>query len=272
MNVHFWKYSSCSNDFVVIDNRQLSISLDPSTVISICDRRNGIGADGVILINETATATCSMRIYNSDGSEAEMCGNGIRCVAHYLRHHETPDHCTIQTMNRLHKVSWQNELFSISMGTPENINWEVTVPIVGKEYNLSFLDTGVPHAIIFCEDLDDVDVEGIGRQIRYHEYFAPQGTNATFATISGCEISVRTYERGVEAETPACGTGATAAAIVAARHGMSPPVTVRLKSGDTLHIDFTIENNCIENVTMTGTCEKIFEGTIPIQEEALQHI
>ncbi len=266
MEVPFTKYSGCSNDFVLIDNRQLSIPATPEMIVSLCDRREGVGADGVILIETSSSSTCKMRIYNADGGEAEMCGNGIRCVADYIRqagHSENT--CTIESMNRRHHASWKNDKYTIEMGAPVNICWDATISTSGGNHHLSTMDTGVPHAVIFCDEIDNYPLYEVGRDLRYHKSFMPEGTNVNIVKVCGEDVRVRTYERGVEDETPACGTGATAAALVAAKkYGLPSPVKVFLQSGDHLEIQFTLQNDEISSVWMTGRCKKVFEGSISL--------
>jgi diaminopimelate epimerase len=265
MSIPFVKYSGCLNDFVLIDNRQLNIQLDTQTIISLCDRRRGIGADGVILIENSKSSTCNMRIFNADGGEAEMCGNGIRSVADYIRHQGHPENtCTIESMQRHHKASWTADRYTIDMGPPTEVNMNTSLSVCNQTFNFSTLNTGVPHAVIFCDNIDQFNLHEIAPHIRYHEKFTPGGTNVNIASIHDQEIRVRTYERGVEAETPACGTGATAAALAATKYGLQSPITVHLQSGDQLIIHFTMLANQIKTVTMTGTCRRTFEGTITI--------
>lgn len=266
MSLPFVKYSGCSNDFVLIDNRQQTLTLSPERVRALCDRRNGIGADGILLVENSQSSTCKMRIYNADGSEAEMCGNGIRCVADFMRRQGHPPRgCTIESMHRQHAISWQQELYTIEMGAPKEIRHGRDLTIGGRTYSLSTLDTGVPHAVIFCateEEFEQFDLEAIAPLIRHHPLFAPRGTNVNIATIRQGKLFVRTYERGVEAETPACGTGATAAALAMAQYGLATPITVHLRSGEQLTINFTEKEGAFDSVTMTGICKRVFEGIL----------
>lgn len=266
MEVPFFKYSGCSNDFILIDNRDFNLSLSSEQIVTLCDRREGIGADGVILVEPSTLATCKMRIFNADGGEAEMCGNGIRCVADFIRTHGHEENsCTIESMHRRHLASWEDDKYTIEMGAPENICWNATINISGQSYHLSTMDTGVPHAVIFCDDISNFPLSEVGKHIRYHEEFMPEGTNVNVVKVSDGGVKVRTYERGVEDETPACGTGATAAALVAAKqYGLPSPIKVTLQSGDHLDIEYTLCEEDISAVSMTGKCKKVFEGCIEL--------
>ncbi|MEM1283130.1 MAG: diaminopimelate epimerase [Chlamydiota bacterium] len=265
MSVPFIKYSGCANDFVLIDNRKLRLSLPTEKIIALCNRRDGIGADGVILIEPSQQSTCKMRIYNADGGEAEMCGNGIRCVAHFIRmngHKENT--CSIESMNRYHDTSWDGDKYTVEMGPPERVCWDFQLKTYEGEYSASFMDTGVPHIVIFVDEVASFPLHQIAPSLRYHETFMPAGANVNIAKVSDKEVSVRTYERGVEDETPACGTGATACALAAAKkYGIPSPIKILLQSGDSLEISYAMNAEQINSVAMTGGCKKVFEGTIP---------
>lgn len=266
MSIPFTKYSGCANDFVLIDNRKLKLSLTTEKIVEICNRREGIGADGVILIETSQHSTCKMRIYNADGGEAEMCGNGIRCVADYIRmsgHKENT--CSIESMNRYHGASWDGDRYTIEMGPPDKVCWNLQLKTNEGEHSASFMDTGVPHIVMFVDDIASFPLHQIAPPIRYHEALMPAGANVNIAKVCDKEVTVRTYERGVEDETPACGTGATACALAAAReYGIPSPVKILLQSGDSLEISYTMDADQINTVAMTGGCKRVFEGIIPI--------
>lgn len=266
VRLNFSKYSGCGNDFIIIDNRDIQCMITPEQVIRLCSRKNGIGADGIILFETSKICDFKMRILNADGSEAEMCGNGIRCLVDFaIKQGFQGLSCTIESLRRTHKATWTPNIVTVSMGSPTDIVWDIELPLSSHPLPMSYLDTGVPHAVIFCEDIEEAELDHIGPQVRLHPHFNPRGTNVNFVEVQNDNIAVRTYERGVEAETEACGTGATAAAIAAAiKHQLKPPISVKLRSGEMLTIDFTIHGDTISNVTMSGPCLHIFDGTIAL--------
>jgi len=251
--IEFIKYSACGNDFVLIESDFIPTK---TTISAICARRTGIGADGIIFVCSSDLCDRKMRIFNADGGEAEMCGNGIRCVAHYLFEKGWDSPCSIESLQRIHSASKTNDLFTVDMGPPTDIQWDISI----NDQSLCYLNTGVPHAVIFSENIEAINLENLGPKIQQHSHFSPNSTNVNIATIADDAIRIRTYERGV-GETLACGTGATASAIAASyKFGLKPPITVKLKSGDALTIDFTSNQDTIENVTMTGSCKPIYRG------------
>lgn len=262
--IPFWKYAGCGNDFILIDNReQLFPCHHRDHIRTLCHRNLGVGADGIILLEESDKADARMRIFNADGSEAEMCGNGIRCLASLMRRLGWEDpQLMIETLHRVYTLSWEGTLIRIAMGAPSDIRWQVPLDIDGRHVNVHYLNSGVPHAILFVERVDTLDVERWGRLLRYHHAFAPAGANANFARIDPQgRIWLRTYERGVEKETLACGTGATATALAAAHlHYLKGPIRVHVRSGDTLTVDFTPD---FHEVTLAGPASFIYQGVLP---------
>lgn len=261
--VPFSKYSGAGNDFILIDRRIHPFPLDqPLLVRRLCHRQLGIGADGLLLIDHSPIASAQMRIFNSDGSEAEMCGNGLRCFAkELLREGES---CEIEVSGLLYHAKRVGEQIATSMPSPLSIEWALRVEGIGS---VDFLNTGVPHAICFVDELDPVAVAELGRAIRTHPCFAPAGTNVNFVQLDETgELSIRTYERGVEAETLACGTGAVAAALAAAhRTGRSTgPTRVRFRSGDSLIVDFQQESHTFKNLTTQGPAQRVYEGQVDL--------
>lgn len=258
--IPYSKYTGCGNDFIVIDNRQPVFS-QLHSIPEICDRNTGLGADGVILLEKSRHADYRMRIFNSDGSEAEMCGNGIRCLMKFLHEvGEQSSSCSVETMLKNLRLDLDGEDVCVEMGDPFDIHWEREVDGLTMDY----LNTGVPHAVIFVQELESIDPNLIGPSIRYHKSFAPKGTNVNFARLnSSGVVQVRTYERGVEAETLACGTGATATAIAAARkYQLKSPVMVQVQSGEQLKIGFDWSGQRPTHVTMTGPARKLHSGYI----------
>lgn len=205
-----------------------------------------------------------MRIFNRDGYETEMCGNGLRCFTLYLSCQGHGDGTyLIQSQERIHHCTIKGDQISVEMGDPTEILWNQQVPLGSTQLTLHTLNTGVPHAVVFLPLLDELDVTTLGRSIRHYKQFQPKGVNANFAEITDSEIiHLRTYERGVEEETQACGTGATATALAAAHiYGFTSPVTIRTKSKDLLHISFKKNGDSYSDIILTGPAEQIFEGS-----------
>ena len=224
------------------------------------------GADGVILIENSDTVDFRWRFYNSDGSIAEMCGNGARCAARYAyRHGIAGERMRFETVAGIIEAEiCAGEEVRIRMIDPFDLQEDITLFIGGQERHAAFINTGVPHAVIFVDD-DNTPVKEWGREVRFHHLFEPEGTNANFVSIKGdSQILARTYERGVEDETRACGTGAVASAIIASiKHNVSPPIAVTTSGGDRLIIEFARqENGEINDVFLTGPARIIYQGEL----------
>lgn len=261
--VRFFKYSGCGNDFVLIDKRESAVEVSSSTVSLMCDRHRGIGADGVIFLERSQRADYKMRIYNADGSEAEMCGNGLRCLARFI--HDSGDHrphFCIETMERILNARVFDDEVEIEMGAITELLLQQEVVIEGEVFQFSLLNTGVPHLILFVEEINRFDLAQWGPLLRRPSSFAPCGANVNVVQLNGeNNILVRTYERGVEAETLACGTGATAAAIAShLLHGVVSPVEVEIKSGEKLKIKFESEAGVPKNISLSGPATSLFDG------------
>lgn len=254
----FSKYEGCGNDFILVDHRTPFFPpSNHSLIVKICHRKHGIGADGLIFLERSQKADFKMRIFNADGSEAEMCGNGIRCLFKFIQELGVPGNAFhIETVGSILHVSQDGVDVEVDMPIPYDFRWNISL----DPYVLHYLNTGVPHAICFTDNLETTDVFANGRKIRHLPFFAPKGTNANFVSlISKNEIAIRTYERGVEDETLACGTGCTAAAIAAVKiKGAEAPVFVKTRSGETLKINFNPE---LTQVTMTGPATFIYSGS-----------
>ena len=273
MLLHFYKMNGAGNDFIVIDNRNLSIQLDCETIEALCDRHCGIGADGLLAVEPAEHgADFKFRYYNADGGEAEMCGNGARCFGRFVAHlgEEMPERVTFETIAGTLAAEMVGENVRIAMSEPKALKLDTGASVPGLDATLHFVNTGVPHAVAFVpggEDFEELDVFTHGRAIRRHEAFAPAGTNANFAmVIAPGQIEIRTYERGVEDETLACGTGMVACALI--HHlltGAASPVKVTVAGGDTLEIAFEKSGDqSFKNVTLTGPADFVFEGEIEI--------
>lgn len=265
----FWKMNGAGNDFVMLDNRDLSLKLSRDEIAKLCDRHRGIGADGLLAV-EPATdgADCKMRYYNADGGEAEMCGNGARCFARYVNklHDNTLQGVKFETLAGVIGAEFHGDQVRINMSAPHSLKLNQWLNVDGTGLQVHSVNTGVPHAVVFVEDLDKVEVMRFGAGLRYHEAFAPKGTNANFAKITGPgSIAIRTYERGVEGETLACGTGMVACALIYHElHNFPSPISVLVKGGDTLRIGFDKTKDGYQNVTLHGPADFVFEGTVEV--------
>jgi diaminopimelate epimerase len=268
--ISFSKYQGCGNDFILIDNRDAAFSIPhPQFVLKICHRQLGIGADGLILLEESQKADFKMRILNSDGSEAEMCGNGIRCLLKFIEDLGEPHSSyIIETKYDKLKVAHQEAKVSVVMPFPKEVHWSINLPIEETHVLCHYLDTGVPHVVIFMDDIDAIDLKTYAPQIRHHCAFAPRGVNVNIAkTDRQGQVWVRTFERGVEQETLACGTGAIAAAVAAAhQYSMPSPIAVRTRSKETLEIALDSDHPHASSLTMTGPARKIYQGTFLLQD------
>lgn len=261
--ISFSKYSGSGNDFIMVDNLDNRFQPTCYFIKALCDRKRGIGADGLIALEKGNLAPYKMRIYNADGYEAAMCGNGIRCLKRFLEELGIQDkEVLIETQNGLHKVSKNGLDIKAEMAKPTRLklnlqlNNQLDVPM-----HVDFVDTGVPHAVKFVEDLQDLAIETEGPFIRHHPEFESQGANANFVQLKGNQVHVRTWERGVEGETLACGTGAVASALISAlRYNLTSPLVVVPKSQEQLTVEFKIENNQIVEVAQTGPAQFIFQG------------
>jgi len=262
--LHFTKMNGAGNDFVMLDNRDLAHNLDTAAIARLCDRHRGVGADGLIAAEPAQNGSdFRMRYYNADGGEAEMCGNGARCFARFAsRIAGKQGAITFETQAGAIGARLLGDEVQLAMSAPHSFAPGTELLVAGEKLVVHFLNTGVPHAIVFVEDLEKTDIVRLGAALRYHEHFAPKGTNANFvAKLPDGSISIRTYERGVENETLACGTGVTAAALIFARlTGAASPVAVRVRGGDTLRVGFENGGDAWKNVTLTGPADFVFEG------------
>lgn len=266
--LRFTKMNGAGNDFILIDNRAGEIQLDRIQIARLCDRHRGVGADGVLLLEKASNnADFRMRYFNADGGEAEMCGNGARCFARFAN----------QVANAQKRISFEtpagviaaelvNDLVTLQMTEPTDLRLNIELP-VGEEIKIvHFINSGVPHVVIPVPGVDDVNVCKEGSAVRRHRMFSPKGANVNFIEKLGPKkIAVRTYERGVEDETLACGTGIVASALIfAATERSSSPIKVLARGGDELHVGFERVDGCFRNVTLTGPAEFVFEGTVEL--------
>lgn len=264
----FSKYSGCGNDFIFIDNRNGGFPTHRKELIrNLCHRQLGVGGDGLILLEHSNRADFRMRIFNSDGNEAEMCGNGLRCLGRFMKEQGIPgESFSIQVMENLYKMQISRDTIQIKMGPPQSVEYDRMLTIGERSYSFDFMNTGVPHVIIYVKDLDSVKVDELGSLIRHNPKFAPQGTNVNFVcpTDDGT-LKIRTFERGVEKETLACGTGCTATAISARKKlGFVNPIKIITRSGEEIRFSIEESDNKLSDVLMEGPAKFIFKGQIDL--------
>jgi diaminopimelate epimerase len=268
--VRFWKLEGAGNDFLGLDGRAGGFKLKRQQIADLCDRRRGVGADGVLVVEKPKVrgADFRMRYYNSDGGEAEMCGNGARCFALLARavSGRKGNELRVQTQAGLLTLRMSGREVQVSMTEPTKLRLGKKVVVAGRKVVVDFLNTGVPHAVLFVRSVRSIDVAKQGRAIRYHSAFAPSGTNVNFVEIGrGNRIHVRTYERGVEGETLACGTGVVAASILSnLRRGLRSPILVTTRGGDNVRVGFSMENGHARKVTLQGPARIVYRGVLHV--------
>lgn len=255
LKLKFFKFEGTGNDFIIVDNRSLTFPKSQNIIAQMCHRRFGIGADGLILLENSKDVHFKMVYYNSDGLESTMCGNGGRCIVSFAHMLGLIDKSAIfDAIDGRHKALVIEDVVSLELNVR---SWPQ------KEEQGYFLHTGSPHLVIPVENPDKIDVESVGRSFRYSERFKKDGgVNVNFMSKPDQEskIFVRTYERGVEAETLSCGTGVTAAALVASLlYGLDDSVTVMTKGGE-LRVGFSKKRQCFEHISLTALTRFVFEG------------
>jgi diaminopimelate epimerase len=263
--IKFTKACASGNDFIIIDNRDnIMDGIDiRNFVINICRRRFSIGADGLILIEKSEIADFKWRFFNPDGSEAEMCGNGGRSVVKYAYLNGiAKERVCFETKAGLieGEINSSEDVVKIQLTKPFDLKCDYPILIDNKEYMINSVNTGVPHVVMFLNDIDNIDILSLGRKIRLHEIFKPDGTNVNFVKLAGrSTISIRTYERGVEDETLSCGTGVVASAFIGYIKGLLiSPINVNTRGGEILRV--YIDNN--NNVYLEGKVALVYEGII----------
>ncbi len=278
--INFCKMVASGNDFVVVDRRKNSVTDAPRLARELCDRHFGIGADGLLLLEKKgdrsryrgtkdlspldASGDFRVRIFNSDGSEAEACGNGFRCIALFAAQKlGLPKKQRFESISGMIDSEVNGKRIRVRLADPKEVRGPEKIKVMGREIHYHFVNTGVPHAVIFVEGIEKIPVFEMGREIRFHPSFKPAGTNVNFVEVTGPQaVSVRTYERGVEEETLACGTGTAASALVSAKLGhVKPPVRVKTSGGEFLTIDFSKKGNQFRGVFLEGEARFVFEGT-----------
>lgn len=267
--VEFTKMNGAGNDFVLLDNRDGRLQLAPEQVVRICDRHRGVGADGLITLipSRSGQTDWAWEFFNSDGSAAEMCGNGARCFARFVQKLTgAKDQFLFETAAGPISVSFVGEQVRVGLTRPHGLRLDQTLDVGDQPLTVHAINTGVPHAVLFVDDADRATVQAWGAAVRFHPHFAPRGTNVNFVQVLGpSAIRVRTYERGVEGETLACGTGVTAAALITARaEGFASPIRVRVQGGDTIEVDFVRQDDAFDHVHLTGPAEITFAGRLEL--------
>ena len=269
MILEFTKMNGAGNDFVLIDNRAQSIRLTTDQIVRLCHRQRGVGADGLVLLVPATSDQADWRwdFYNSDGSVAEMCGNASRCFARFVKRLTgANDGITFETGAGVISTRFRGDQVTVGLTPPQGLRLNETMALAAGPQIVHSVNTGVPHAVVFVPDADQAMVSTQGAEIRWHPHFAPKGANVNFVQVLGPDlIRVRTFERGVEGETLACGTGVTAAALIAAKvHRFQSPVRVQVQGGDRLEVSFRPAEMTFADVQLTGPAEFVFEGRIEL--------
>ncbi|HQJ15089.1 MAG TPA: diaminopimelate epimerase [Candidatus Omnitrophota bacterium] len=272
----FTKLVAAGNDFVLMDNRsaRMNGSRLASLAKRICDRKYGAGADGLLVVEKSRKADFRMRIFNADGSEAEMCGNGSRCFALYCvkLQGKSVAALKIETLAGIIAAHVNKDQVRVNLTAPKGLRLDVPVRVSDRLLHVNYIDTGVPHGIIFVKGLASMEIVDLGRAIRYHKSFAPRGTNVDFVEVTGQNsISIRTYERGVEDETLACGTGSVASALITGlklqqlkysrvTNAVQQKFKVLTRGGEVLKIYFTVQGDKFSDVWLEGKAGIVYKG------------
>ena len=268
--------SGAGNDFVVLDyNQNQNLKINQSLIKKICDRRFGIGADGLITIENSLEYDFVMNYYNADGSSGSLCANGARCAIRFASDSGmiTENEAVFYSNDVQYKGQiLSNKEVKLFLRPPNKIKYNFKIKALGKFLNAHFADTGSPHVIIdikenkeILKSLEAISIDEYGKEIRYLPEFTPEGTNVNFIEVIKDEIYIRTYERGVEAETLACGTGSVAAALICyVNYKLQVPIKIIPKSKEKLFVNFEIENSRVRNLSLTGPAEIIFTGEMKI--------
>ena len=276
-NISFVKMSGAGNDFILFDKKNHpALKLNSNIIQKLCDRRNGIGADGIITISDNGKYDFLMEYFNADGSTGSLCGNGSRCAIKFAKitgRLKSEDVNFVSNGKEYKGKLINDEKIKFFFSDIEDLKSEINIYAYNQKLKASYLNTGSPHVVInindilngqvSVKDIDDVPVFDIGKEIRYLKEFLPGGTNVNFIKINENKVYIRTYERGVENETLACGTGAAAAAVIASlKYGIPSPVNLITRGGDELIVDFILHNNQVKELALTGPAKIIFTGEI----------
>ncbi|MBN1901806.1 diaminopimelate epimerase [Candidatus Sumerlaeota bacterium] len=269
MKFKFWKLSGAGNDFVAFDNRSGSIPEQAKSqwARELCQRGHSIGADGILFIEPSANACFFMRIFMPDGSEAEACGNASRCIVLLaMELGIASSDLSFETPAGIYKAMVKGNLVKVSMTDPRDIRLNITVPDAAPSGLIHYIDAGVPHVVMFVEELEKLDIMGTGKLLRRHPLFQPRGTNVNFVKIQNPgNLQIRTYERGVENETLACGTGSVASAVIAGISGKAvSPVQIHTRGGMTNIVHFVLKDSQPKHVMLEGEARIVFRGEIEL--------
>jgi len=277
----FTKMHGASNDFIFIDLKiNPAFIITSERIIKLCNRRNGIGADGVITIEDDKDSDFKMMYYNADGTTGSLCANGARCSIKFAeitnRLKNGKARFSANGFNYSGEVV-NDELIKFNLNPPKKIKYNFKIKAFNQMITANFVDTGSPHVVVKISDvlknpndvnsgfinILDLPLVSIGKEIRYNNDFKPAGTNVNFTNIIGDIIHIRTYERGVEDETMACGTGSVAAAVICyVTDNLKPPIKLKTFGGDILLVNFEVENNKVNNLSLTGPAKVVFEGSV----------
>jgi len=272
--IEFTKASGAGNDFVLINNMNGQVTGDRAKLANaLCSRNSGIGADGLILIERSDQADFLMTYYNADGSYGGMCGNGGRCVARFAHILGLfPAEMLFDALDHVYRAQVKGDAVGLHMKDPVDLKENLDFTLSSGRFEGHSIDTGSPHLVLFVDEISKVDVASLGVNLRRHEQFQPAGTNVNFVEVIGPKsLEIRTYERGVEAETLACGTGAVASAIISSLiKETQPPVTVRVRSGEALIIDFLRTGKQFTKVVLEGSAHMVFSGSLQYDLERQQ--
>lgn len=268
--IHFWKMNGAGSDFVVVDNRDQTHNLSGAQIAKLCNRQRGIGSDGFLAVEPAANgADFRMRYYNADGGEAEMSGNGARCFARFVNKLSGGDleKVSFETPAGVISADFYGDKVRINLSQPFDLCLDTELDVGVRKMTVHRVNTGVPHVVVVVDELEAVAIRELGPSIRFHEHFAPAGSNVNFLQVDADgDISIRTYERGVEDETLACGTGMVACAII--HHeltGAAPPIGVNVGGGDRLEVSFEKDpEGTYQEVTLLGPADFTFEGDTEI--------
>jgi diaminopimelate epimerase len=265
--IEFYKMSGSGNDFILIDNRDGSLAVGDivAFVKCVCERKVSVGADGLIVIESSDKVDFRWRFFNADGSEVEMCGNGGRCAARFaLLRGIAGEKMSFETVSGIIEAEVRGDVVKLRLTDPRDLIMDDRIQVGKQTLFVHGVNTGVPHVVHFVRDLEGFDVFNTGRAIRRHEHYQPAGTNANFAAVvDDHTLRVRTYERGVEDETLACGTGSVASVLIAARKGfVESPVDVRVQSGETLRIHFEQTEGGFTKVYLEGKTKVVYQGKL----------
>jgi len=278
--ISFVKYSGAGNDFILIDLSKNNFdNLSKDEISKLCKRHTGIGADGILLFAESKNNDFNVQYFNADGSTGSICGNGARCAIHYAKEQNIVKNKSVNFSSNKKKFTGElleNDLIKFNLKPPEKIILNRKLKMGKFAFSFSFADTGSPHIVIDIAELINIEtgfpisdklyellVSKFGSEIRNNSAFAPEGVNVNFIQYHENGLSMRTFERGVEAETLACGTGAAAVAIIEAAKGLvDSPVSINTWGGDQLKIEFEINNNMVNKLSLTGNAKQIYSGTV----------